>query len=143
MSVSDIMAATLMRENFVAVLAGVLSILATFLSCAGLYAAVAYATSQRRGEFAVRMTLGASPRDIVTLVLREPLRVALVGIVIGTPGAYAVMRAMSSLLYGIAPFDPMTVAGASVLLVAAAIAAALWPALRAGRMDPLAALRAQ
>lgn len=143
MSVSDIMAATLMRENFVAVLAGVLSIVATFLSCAGLYAAVAYATSQRRGEFAVRMTLGASPRDIVALVLREPLRVALVGIVIGIPGAYAVMRAMSSLLYGIAPFDPMTVAGASVLLVAAAIAAALWPALRAGRMDPLAALRAQ
>jgi predicted permease len=142
-AVSDQIASTLAREHFTATIAAILSCFGVFLSCAGLYAAVTYATSERRGEFAVRMTLGATARDIVTLVLREPLRTTLTGIAAGLPGAYALMHGASSLLYGIAPFDLVTVAIGCVLLTTAAVGAALWPALRAGRTEPIMALRAQ
>jgi ABC-type antimicrobial peptide transport system permease subunit len=136
-------ASTLVRERFLAIVALVLSCIGVFLSCAGLYAAVSFATAQRRAEFAVRVALGATRRDIVATVLREPLVIALAGIAIGLPGAYGVMHASAALLYGVAPFDLATVGSTCVVLIAAAAVAALWPALRAGRMDPLVALRAQ
>lgn len=142
-SLADAVRATLMRERFLAIVALVLSCVGVFLSCAGLYAAVAYATAERGAELAVRIALGATRTDIVSLVLREPVRVALAGICIGLPGAYGILRAASSLLYGIDPLDIPSVAMACVVLIAAVAAAAVGPAVRAGRIDPLAALRAQ
>ena len=142
-NLSDHLRTTLARERFLAVVALVLSGLGVFLACAGLYAAVSYATAARGGELAVRVALGATPPNIVGLVVPEPVRVALAGTGIGLPGAYGVMRAASSLLYGIEALDVPTLAAACVVLVAAAILAALWPALRAARIDPLIALRAQ
>jgi predicted lysophospholipase L1 biosynthesis ABC-type transport system permease subunit len=141
-SLAEAVRATLMRERFLAIVALVLSCVGVFLSCAGLYAAVSYATAERGAELAVRIALGATRPDIVSLVLREPVRVALAGIGIGLPGAYGIMRAASSLLYGIDPLDIPSVAIACVVLIAAVAAAAVWPAVRAGRIDPLAALRA-
>jgi putative ABC transport system permease protein len=134
-------ASTLARERFVALLATTLSILAVFLACAGLYGAVAFAVSERRTEFAVRLAVGAGRGEIRRLVLRDPLRTTIAGIAIGVPGVFVVMRGLSALLYGVTRFDPTVVACASGLLVVVATLAAVWPAYRAGRIDPVESLR--
>jgi predicted permease len=133
---SDQVAATFSRERFVAGLATGLSALALLLSCAGLYAAVAYAVSQRRHELAVRLALGASGRDVVRLLLSSPLRVTIFGVIAGIPAAYALMRAVASLLFDVRPFDVRIVTGCGLALLAVAAAAALWPARRALAIDP-------
>ena len=140
-TLGDQTASTLSRERFVAVLAAVLSVLAVFLSCAGLYAAVAYVISERRPELALRLAFGATGRDMTRLVLEGPLRVTIVGLIVGIPGAYAIMRAVASLLFGVAPFDPLTIAACAVALLAVATAAALVPARRAAAIDPQEYLR--
>ena len=138
---ADVVAATLSRERFVARLAAVLSSLALFLSCAGLYAAVAYGVSERRGEMAVRLALGATSRDIVSLVLRDPLRTTTLGIIVGVPAAYAAMRSISALLFGVAPFDIVTMAACALALIGITTAAALWPARRAAAINPQECLK--
>jgi predicted permease len=135
-TLSDQIAATLSRERFVAVLAVILSGLALVLSCAGLYAGVAYSVSERRRELAVRLALGATGGDIVRLVLRSPLRVTVIGLILGIPGAYLFMRAVAALLFGVRPFDPATIAACGAGLVAIAAVAALMPARRAAAVDP-------
>jgi predicted permease len=140
-TIDELMATSLARERFFAVIAWVLSSLALLLACAGLHAAVAYAVSQRRGELAVRLALGASSRDVVSLILRDPLTTTLIGIAAGVPAAYAVMRSATSLLFGVAPFDVPTIVISAAGLVAAALIAAAWPARRALTIDPVAALR--
>jgi predicted permease len=137
----DQIAATLSRERFVAVLAGVLSSLALFLSCGGLFAAVAYAVSERHSELAVRLALGATARDIVLLVLTDPLRMTAIGLILGIPGAYATMRAVDALLFEVAPFDLATIAGSGIALMAVATVAAVLPARRAATIDPQECLK--
>ena len=138
---ADLVDATLSRERFVAVLAAMLSILALFLSCAGLYAAVAYGVAERRVEMAVRIALGANARDIVRLILRDPLRTTAAGIALGVPISSASMRGLSALLFGIAPFDPATVAACASVLIAITAAAAFLPARRAAAIDPQECLK--
>ena len=134
-------AASLTRERFVASLAGVLSALALFLSCTALYGAVVYAVAERRPELAVRSALGASRRDIVRLVLGDPLKTAAAGILFGLPAAYLMLRSLSALLFGIAPFDvPTLLACAACLLLMTALAA-IRPAQQAAAVDPLECLR--
>ena len=134
-------AASLTRERFVASLAGVLSALALFLSCTALYGAVVYAVAERRAELAVRSALGASRRDIVRLVLRDPLRTAGAGILLGLPAAYLMLRFLSALLFGVGPFDlPTLLTGAVCLLLVTALSA-IRPAQRAAAVDPLECLR--
>jgi ABC-type antimicrobial peptide transport system permease subunit len=140
-TIDELMATSLARERFFAVIAWVLSSLALLLACAGLHAAVAYAVSQRRGELAVRLALGASSRDVVSLILRDPLTTTLIGIAAGVPAAYAVMRSATSLLFGVAPFDVPTIVISAAGLGAPALIAAAWPARRALTIDPVAALR--
>jgi predicted permease len=141
-TVADRLASTLTRERFVAALAIVLSALALFLSCAGLYATVAYGVSARRNEIAVRMALGATRPQILRLVLHDPLRTTLIGIAAGVPGAWLLMRALSALLFGVG-FDAtaMVLYGSVLLLIAAG--ASLLPARRAAAIDPQACLRCE
>jgi predicted permease len=139
----ELMTLSLARERFFASIASTLSGLALLLACAGLHAAVAYAISQRRGELAVRLALGASSRDLLSAVLREPVATTIAGLSLGVPGAYIVMRSAASLLYGVSPFDLPTIALCAALLSGAGLLAAAWPARRALAIDPVEALRSR
>jgi hypothetical protein len=138
---AELMTVSLARERFFAVIAWTLSALALILACAGLYAAVAYAVTQRQGELAVRLALGASPRDILSAVLRDPFVTTTIGIAAGMPGAYAVMRSAGSLLYGVSPFELSTVLLCGAALVLAGMLATAWPARRVLAIDPSRVLR--
>jgi predicted permease len=135
------LASTMARERFTASLAAVLSLLAVFLSCMGLYAAVAYAVSERRHEFAVRLALGATGRDIIGEVIRDPLRTTAIGIAIGLPCVYLLMQALSSLLFHVGSFDVPTVCGAAVLLLGVGTLAGIPAAFRVASIDPQESLQ--
>ena len=137
----DLLGANVGRERFFATIATVLSLLAVSLACAGLYGAVAYGVSQRTSELAVRIALGATPRRIAALILGDPLRTTIAGVSAGIPASYLLMRSAESLLFGVGAFDPLTILACAAVLVIAATAAALWPAFRATRVDPVAAFR--
>lgn len=135
-TLADQAAATVGVERFAAATATTLTLLALCLACAGVYSTVAYAVSERRSELAVRLALGATPGRLVQSVMRDPIRLALAGIAVAVPCAYALMRAISSLLFGVSAFDlPALLASAGGLVLITAAAAAL-PAWRAAAIDP-------
>jgi predicted permease len=116
--------------------------LALLLAGIGLYSAIAYGVSQRRHEIGVRLALGAAGGDIILMVLGEGIRVIVVGIVVGIGLALAGAKYVESLLFGIGARDPATIVVVAMMLLAVAIVASLYPAWRAARVDPVAALRA-
>ena len=115
--------------------------LALLLGAVGLYGVMAYGTVQRTREFGVRLALGARTGQVLGLVARDAVRLAGMGVAVGLAGAFALTRLLESQLYGVTPIDPIVFAGAALLLAAVALAAALAPALRAARTDPMEALR--
>ena len=116
-------------------------VLALILATIGLYSVMTYAVSQRTREIGIRMALGAQVRDMLRLIVSQGMRMVLIGIVLGLAGAFALTRALGSLLLGIGTTDPVTFVGVAVLLIAVALLACYIPALRAARVDPLVALR--
>jgi predicted permease len=116
---------------------------ALLLAAGGLYALVAYSTAQRRREFAVRIALGARPKDVAGLVLRQGLVLAAAGVAIGAAAAWGCSRFAASLLFDVSPQDPAAIGSAAALLLAVAAAACYVPARRAVRADPVEALRAE
>jgi len=127
------------RTTLLLLFAGV----ALVLAAVGIYGVLMYSVMQRTHEMGVRLALGAQSRDILRLVVGEGLRLAVAGIAIGAVGAFAVMRTVNSLLFGIAPTDPLTFTAISILLVVVALVACWIPARRATRADPLMALRSE
>jgi ABC-type antimicrobial peptide transport system permease subunit len=117
--------------------------LALLLAAVGLYSVIAYNVTQRSHELGVRIALGAQARDVLRLVLASGLRIALAGIVIGGAIALVAGRFVGPLLYGVSPKDPLIYATAAMTLLAVAILASLFPALRAMRVDPSVALRVE
>lgn len=113
------------------------------LAALGVYGVTAYIASLRTREFGVRLALGASPGDLLRLVCREGLALAAIGIVAGLAVAAGAMRFLAGLLYGVGPFDPAIFTGVAVLLLGFVLLAAWFPARRAARTDPMAALRAE
>jgi len=113
------------------------------LAIIGLYGAVAHSVSSRTREIGIRMALGADPWRITRLVLQQSLTVTALGILIGLPAAAAGSRLIGSLLFEVSPTDPLTLAVSAVLLSAVSLLAGLWPARRAARTDPMAALRCE
>ena len=109
----------------------------------GLYGILSYATLRRTGEFGLRLALGAEPRGIVRLVLRDGLALVAGGVIVGVPLMLVGARLLRSELYGVGAFDPVSIAFAVAVLTGAALLAGLLPARRAGRVDPLAALRTE
>lgn len=115
--------------------------IALILSAVGIYAVTAYSVARRTHEIGIRVSIGAGPRDVLWLVLRQGLRQLLLGLVLGLLGAMAVGRAVAALLLETTGTDPLTMMSISLLLIVIALLACVIPARRANRLDPLAALR--
>jgi ABC-type antimicrobial peptide transport system permease subunit len=116
-------------------------VLAIGLASFGLFGVMSYNIARRTSELGLRLALGAEPRTLLRMVLIESLVPVLIGLAVGVPLVFAAARLVAGMLYGVAPTDPSTIAGAISVLLAAAFVAGLVPAWRASRVDPMVALR--
>src|SRR5262245_48843271 len=112
------------------------------LATIGVYGLVSYAVTQRTREIGIRMALGARTPTVIHLVVRQGVRTAIIGVILGGLAALVVTQLLANLLYGVAPRDPVVLTAVVVTLVTVAIIASLIPAARATRVDPVATLRA-
>ncbi len=140
-TIEEYMALPLFPARTTGLLLGASGILAVVLTAIGLFGVIAYVVSQRTHEIGVRMALGARQTDVLKLVMRQGLRVTLIGLFIGMAGAFAAARLLAPLLYGISANDPATLIGVAVGVTAVAMLACYIPARRAMRVDPVVALR--
>jgi predicted permease len=140
-SMNDQVDQSLLQERLVATLSLFFGLLALLLACIGLYGVMSYNVARRTHEIGIRMALGASAPRIVGLVLRETMSVVSIGMVLGLGASLAVARLVATLLYGLAPNDPLTIALSAGLLLAVATVAGWLPARSASRVDPMVALR--
>jgi predicted permease len=132
---------TLLQERLLAALGSSFGVLALILAAVGLYGLLAYTVARSTGEIGIRMALGAQRGEVLWGVLGGALKLLAWGVALGVPAAWAGSRLIASTLFGLTAADPVVLVGASVLLGTAALAAALVPARRASRVDPMVALR--
>ena len=111
------------------------------LAMLGIYGVTSYYVTQRTHEIGVRMALGAQVADVLKLIVKRAMLLAVIGIGIGIAGAVAVTRYMTTLLFGVKPIDPLTFVGVAIVLALVVLVAGLVPARRAAKIDPLEALR--
>src|SRR5580698_1483822 len=129
------------NQRLVAQLSAFFGLLAVFLSCIGIYGVMSYVVTRRTNEIGIRMALGAGRSNMLWLVVREILTLISIGIFIGVPVTLAGNRLVSNMLFGLSPTDPLTLVGATVLLLIVAAIAGYLPARKASRVDPMVALR--
>jgi predicted permease len=129
------------QPRFEMLLLGIFAAVALLLAAVGIYGVMSYAVSRRTHEIGIRVSLGASRTDVVLLVARQGMVLALIGSLVGIVGALGLSRLMKSLLYGVKPIDPLVFGGVSILLMMVAMAASYLPVRRAMRVDPMVALR--
>jgi predicted permease len=134
-------AANLRQERIFAMLTSGFGVLALVLACVGVYGVMAYSVARRTNEIGIRLALGARPRQVLAMVLREAAWLGVIGIGAGVGAALPLARVVKSMLYGIAPNDPATLAGGVALLLGAAVLASWVPARRAAGVEPMVALR--
>ncbi|MBM3744647.1 MAG: ABC transporter permease [Acidobacteria bacterium] len=139
-SMSYLASWSLSQRQFNTILLAAFAGLALVLAWVGIYGVISHSVARRTQEIGVRMALGAGRRDVLALVMRESLGVALIGLLAGAAGAAATVQLLSALLYGVAPWDPAAFAAAPILLLFVVVAATLLPAFRAARIQPTAAL---
>jgi predicted permease len=140
-SMSTLIGDSVADRRFILMLLAITGILALLLSAAGIYGVVSYATSLRTQEIGVRMALGATPRNIRSMVFRQGMTMAAIGVAIGLTSALLLTRVLRNFLEGLTTIDPILIATALALVTATAAAACLIPATRATRVDPMTALR--
>ena len=140
-SMPSLIAQSVAPERLNMVLLGVLSGLALVLAALGVYAVVNYSVATRTSEMGLRLALGASPRDVLRLVVTEGVRLAVAGTVIGLIGAWAATRLLQSILFGVSATDPITFVAVPFLLALVTVLASWLPARRAARVEPITALR--
>jgi predicted lysophospholipase L1 biosynthesis ABC-type transport system permease subunit len=133
--------ATLIQERLLAALSVVLAAIAVLLACIGVYGLLSFAVTQRRRELGVRLALGATPFRLWRLVVDEGLLVAGCGIALGVVAALSLGRVARSLLFGVAPTDPLVLTGAAVVFLVVILTALMRPALKAASVDPVETLR--
>ncbi len=131
------------RTSFALVMLAIAGAMALLLGVAGIYGVISYSVSQRTREIGIRKALGAQNGEVTGMFVRQGALLAAVGVAFGITAAALLMRLMSSLLFGVKPFDPLTYIGVSIVLVAAAAIASYAPALRATTINPVDALRAE
>ncbi len=141
MTLDDLRTQSLTPRRVNMLLFGAFGALGLILASIGIYGMVSYSVSQRTHEIGVRMALGAERGDVLRFVIRQGLTVILIGVAVGIIGALALTRFLSTLLYGVKPTDPATIAAVSVLLIVVAALASVIPARRATTLDPMVALR--
>jgi predicted permease len=142
-TLQDIYDASLARTSFTLVMLGIAGAMALLLGVGGLYGVISYSVSQRSREIGIRIALGAQARAVVRMFVAHGLALAVIGVAIGLAVALSIMRLMSSLLFAVSPIDPVTYIVVSLALIAATLLATSAPALRATRVDPIHALRAE
>jgi predicted permease len=133
----------LVQDRLMAMLSGFFALLAALLGMTGLYGVISYVVTRRRNEIGIRMALGADRGRVIGMVMREAALLLAVGVGIGAVLALVAGRSASSLLFGLKPYDPVTLMSAIGLLLTISVAASFLPALRASRLDPMTALRCE
>ena len=141
MPLSDYISAAWFGPRLASLFLGVLGVISMLLAGVGLYGVMAYSVSRRTREIGIRMALGARPEGVLGMVMRQGLLLALLGIAAGLAISLAATPQLAPLLYRVSPTDPVSIAGAALFLIAVAVLASLFPALRATRVDPILALR--
>jgi len=141
MTMDGLLTDSISPRRFSATLVGVFAMLAVVLAAVGIYGVMSYTVSQRTQEIGVRMALGAQLASVRRMILGQTLKLTLIGVALGLAGAFVVARFLTSLLFGVGMYDPVTFLGVAALLVAVALAASYIPARRAMRVDPIVALR--
>jgi ABC-type antimicrobial peptide transport system permease subunit len=142
-TVDEQLADVLAQDRLIAGLAAFFGSVAVLLACLGLYGLVAHMTARRTSEIGIRMALGASRAAVRRMVLAESLLLVAAGVVVGLAIALATTHLVASQLFGITPTDPLTLTGATALLIGVASIAGFVPASRASRVDPMVALRCE
>jgi putative ABC transport system permease protein len=142
-TMDHIVAKAVARQRFSMLLLGLFAALALLLASIGIYGVMSYSVAQRTREIGIRIALGARRADVLQMTVKQALKLVGVGMMIGLAAAFLLTRVLASLLFGISATDPITFIGISVVLLAVAILASYVPALRATKVDPILALRAQ
>jgi len=139
----DVVSASLSVRRFSMEMVAFFAATALLLAGLGIYGTISFVVNEQRREFAIRLALGVQRRDILAMVLRRGLRLAVAGAAVGLVGALIVSHLMSGLLYGVSPTDLPTFAGVTLVLTAVALAASYVPALRAMQLDPITILQSE
>jgi putative ABC transport system permease protein len=140
-TMDQIISDSLAAHRFSMILLGIFAALALLLSSVGIYGVISYLVGQRTQEIGIRVALGARRGDVLRLILSHSVKMAVLGVLIGLGGSFALTRLMGKMLYGVSATDPTTFLGVAVILSAVALAASYIPARRALRVDPIVALR--
>jgi len=142
-TVAELVSNSLAQQRLIARLTTIFGALALGLACLGLYGVMSYTVAHRTGELGIRLALGATRPGVLWLVMRQSLALAGVGIAAGLSLSLLTTRSVSSLLFGLSPYDPATMLAAAAVLLLVSLASGLRPAWRAARVDPMVALRCE
>src|SRR4030095_15245147 len=142
-TMADLVDLSLMQERFIAQIAGFFSLFALLLASVGLYGIMSHTVTNRTNEIGIRMALGAQRHDVIWMVLRETMMLVATGAVIGLCASGVATRFVASMLFGLTPTEPATMAFGVLIMVAVATLAGYLPARRASNVDPMTALRCE